>query len=85
MSINWNAVWLFFLPILKQALIAALVALLAILGYDHQVLPQRLRQAGVGLVLNRAILRERARDGAYSRCPLLDGVSRAEEEKSHGA
>ena len=36
-EIDWGAVWAFVWPILKQALIAALVAILGLLGYDKYV------------------------------------------------
>ncbi len=42
---NWQDVWAFVWPILKQALIALLVAVLALLGYDAKVLPGRLLTA----------------------------------------
>jgi hypothetical protein len=48
MSINWGAVWAFVWPILRQALIAFLVAVLALLGYDDVILPKRLRQLALG-------------------------------------
>ena len=41
MSVDWGAVWLFVWPILKQAIIAFLMAVLALLGYDREVLPGR--------------------------------------------
>jgi hypothetical protein len=54
-NINWGAIWEFVWPVLKQAVIAFLVALLALLRYDGSVLPRRLRsfaakerQAGKG-------------------------------------
>ncbi|MBC7234036.1 MAG: hypothetical protein H5T68_12435 [Chloroflexi bacterium] len=37
LKIDWGAVWAFLWPILKQALIALLVALLSLLGYDKAV------------------------------------------------
>nr|MBC7245604.1 hypothetical protein [Chloroflexota bacterium] len=40
-EIDWSAVWAFVWPILKQALIAFLVALLALLGYDKKVASAR--------------------------------------------
>ena len=42
---NWEAIWVFVWPILKQAFIAFLVAVLALLGYDRAVLPARLLTA----------------------------------------
>jgi hypothetical protein len=45
MSVDWGVIWAFVWPILRQALIAFLVALLALLGYDRQVLPARLLAA----------------------------------------
>jgi hypothetical protein len=48
MSIDWAAVWAFVWPILKQAIIAMLVSALAILGYDTQLLPARVRELGLG-------------------------------------
>jgi hypothetical protein len=42
MNMDWKIVWAFLWPILKQALIALLVAILAILGYDTRVLPKRI-------------------------------------------
>jgi len=36
-GIDWAAVWAFVWPILKQGLIAGLVALLGLLGYDKYV------------------------------------------------
>jgi hypothetical protein len=42
MSFNWPTVWAFLWPILREALIAFLVALLTLLGYDRQVLPSRI-------------------------------------------
>jgi len=36
-GIDWNAVWAFVWPILKEGIIAFLVALLALLGYDKLV------------------------------------------------
>ena len=40
MNVDWGAVWAFVWPILKEAFIAFLMALLALLGYD-QVVPSR--------------------------------------------
>lgn len=37
---DWSSVWEFAWPILKEALIALLMAVLALLGYDH-VVPSR--------------------------------------------
>ncbi len=53
---NWEAVWTFVWPILKQALIAFLVAVLTLLGYDHQVLPGRILTAlsAMGFKVERA-------------------------------
>jgi hypothetical protein len=48
MHFDWALIWAFVWPILKQALIAFLVALLALLGYDGMILPQRLREFGLG-------------------------------------
>jgi uroporphyrinogen-III decarboxylase len=42
---DWKIVWAFLWPILKQAVIALLVAILAILGYDARILPGRLLTA----------------------------------------
>lgn len=39
-SIDWGAVWEFLWPILKEGIIAFLMALLALLGYD-QLVPSR--------------------------------------------
>jgi len=36
-GIDWNAVWQFVWPILKEGMIALLIALLALLGYDKYV------------------------------------------------
>jgi len=47
-KIDWALIWAFVWPILKQALIAFLVAVLALLGYDDVILPQRLREFGLG-------------------------------------
>jgi hypothetical protein len=44
MEINWPVVWSFLWPILREALIAFLVAVLTLLGYDSNVLPARLRE-----------------------------------------
>lgn len=44
-TINWSAVWTFVWPILKQGLIALLVAVLALLGYDEWV-PSRYGRRG---------------------------------------
>lgn len=41
MVIDWNAIWRFAWPILKEMLVALLMALLALLGYDKYV-PSRL-------------------------------------------
>ena len=41
---DWEAVWEFFWPVLKQGLIALLVSLLALLGYDS-VIPSRYTRA----------------------------------------
>lgn len=43
-KINWPAVWEVLWPILKQGLIALLVALLAILGYDQKVPSRYVRE-----------------------------------------
>lgn len=47
--IDWHAVWEFLWPILKEGLIALLMALLTLLGYDKLV-PSRYvrRNGGVG-------------------------------------
>jgi hypothetical protein len=37
MNVDWGAVWVWLWPILKQGVIALLVSLLAILGYDQKV------------------------------------------------
>ncbi len=36
-GINWPAVWEFVWPILKEGIIALLIAVLALLGYDKYV------------------------------------------------
>lgn len=36
-GIDWNAVWAFVWPILKEGIIALLIAVLALLGYDKYV------------------------------------------------
>jgi hypothetical protein len=53
MEIDWGAVWAFLWPILREALIALLMAILALLGYDKNVLPARLRQFGLGAKQNK--------------------------------
>jgi hypothetical protein len=45
-SIDWGAVWEFMWPILREGIIAFLIALLALLGYD-QVIPSRYMRSGV--------------------------------------
>lgn len=40
MTVNWSEVWAFLWPILKQGLIAALVSVLGLLGYDR-IVPSR--------------------------------------------
>ena len=42
-GVDWKAVWEFLWPILKEGLIAFLVALLALLGYDKFVPSRYLR------------------------------------------
>ena len=36
-KVNWSEVWRVLWPILKQGLIAALIAILSLLGYDKYV------------------------------------------------
>jgi len=44
-GIDWEVVWRFVWPILRQGLIALLMALLTLLGYD-QVIPSRFERNG---------------------------------------
>lgn len=41
MNIDWSAVWAFLWPIVREALIAFLIALLTLLGYDKNVAEAR--------------------------------------------
>jgi hypothetical protein len=43
--VDWGLVWEFLWPILRQGLIALLMALLAVLGYD-KVVPSRFERDG---------------------------------------
>jgi len=45
MEIEWTELWKFAWPILRQGLIALLLALLTLLGYDKYV-PSRLTRSG---------------------------------------
>jgi hypothetical protein len=45
-SVNWSVIWAFLWPIVREALIALLMAILAILGYDKVVLPVRIQHLG---------------------------------------
>ena len=42
-GVDWEAVWAFLWPILKEGLIALLIALLSLLGYDKWVPSRYLR------------------------------------------
>jgi hypothetical protein len=44
-SIDWGAVWQFVAPIVREAVIALLMAVLALLGYD-KVVPSRFARLG---------------------------------------
>ena len=46
MAINWAEVWAFVWPILRQGLVALLVSVLALLGYDKVVPSRYARRAG---------------------------------------
>lgn len=48
MHIDWAAVWEFLWPILREALIALLMALLALLGYDTRVAQARYKASRQG-------------------------------------
>jgi len=45
-GVDWKAVWEFVWPILKEGLIALLVAILALLGYDSFVPSRYERRKG---------------------------------------
>lgn len=46
MNIDWGLVWQFLWPVAREALIALLMALLALLGYDH-VVPSRYERKAI--------------------------------------
>ena len=58
-GIDWRAVWEFLWPILKEGLIALLMALLALLGYDKFV-PSR-------YVRDMALRTEQGKNGGAKR------------------
>ena len=70
MSIDWGAVWQFLAPVLREAVIALLMAVLAVLGYDR-VVPSRYGR------------RERAQDlaGLYERMDAMEYVASARKAR----
>jgi hypothetical protein len=45
-GVDWKAVWEFLWPILKEGLVALLIALLSLLGYDKLVPSRYVRDRG---------------------------------------
>ena len=45
MELDWEMIWAFLWPMLREGLIALLVAVLALLGYD-KVVPSRFKRNG---------------------------------------
>ena len=80
MNINWSEIWRLAWPILKEMLVALLMALLALLGYDKYV-PSRLARRSdapsAGSFASGLDLRLRTiADGLNRRSTLPDGPGR---------
>jgi hypothetical protein len=98
MQIDWGVVWRFVWPILKEMLVAFLIALLALLGYDKYVPSRFVRRADeprdgswaamfdrrLGTVADAVVARRRAAEDAAGKV-LSENMTMGGRDPGRGA
>ncbi len=74
MSVNWAEVWAFLWPILKQGLIALLVSVLAMLGYDKVVPSRYARRANVAGTPEQFVRVKGAKEADARALRMIEGL-----------
>ena len=84
-NLDWATVWRFLYPILREGLIALLLAVLALLGYDKYVPSRYARRSGETGTAEAATWARSLRAGGRALDAAADGSSSSTQHKRGGS
>jgi len=74
MNVNWPEVWAFVWPILREGLIALLISILGLMGYDKIVPSRYARRSGDPKTAEGFVYQKHALEGKAEANKVVEGL-----------